>query len=141
MAYGNIAARLRMGLSARAYRSLHQWAAASVPGFSGRHEDMSWPLVAGVTARALQGVHGCGPTLIDEIAAAMSGVGLAMADHGALEREHVPLARGSRVYLAGRARALIVADYALLGEDVLMRLRPDTTPDGSEPGGPSPERR
>ena len=88
---------------------------------------MSWPLVAAVTGRALQAIRGCGPTLIDEIAGAMQDAGLAMADHSAASREDPTLARGSKVYLAGRPRRMIVADYAPLGDEVVVRLRPEPT--------------
>jgi hypothetical protein len=124
MAYGNIAARHRMGLSARAYTVLHQWAAANVPGFSGRHEDMSWALVAEASAPALLQVRGCGHAALDEIAESMRAAGLSLRDHAAAADDRpAHLARGSKVYLAGRRRPMVVADYAAMGDEVLLKLR------------------
>ena len=134
MAYGNVAARLRLGLSARAYNALYLWAVEHAPGFSGRHEEMAWPLAAGVTAQALMGVRGCGHAAVDEIAAAMRAAGLSLPDHPAAAAERPPsLARGSRVYLAGRAKPLVVADYVAMGDDILVRLRAE---EGGEEAGP-----
>ena len=122
MLYGSTAARNRLGVSARAYRALHQWARERAEGFSGRHEDMTWGLFGGLTCRDLLQIPNCGHSTVDEIAMAMNGVGLSLPDHAAVERP-VTLTRGSKVFLAGRSRPMVVADLAHMGPDVLLRLR------------------
>jgi len=120
--YGSTAARHRMGVSARAYRALHQWAREHVEGFTGEHEAMEWRLFGGLTTADLLRTPNCGHATIDEIAVAMTGAGLALAGHADVERP-VTLSRGSKVYLAGRTRPMVVADFAAMGQDVLLRLR------------------
>lgn len=126
MAYGNVAARHRLGLSARACNTLHQWALARLEGYTGRHEDLSWPLVAPhVTCEGLLAVRGCGQAVVDEIARALRAAGHGLPGHAAADDGGIVLARGSSVRLAGRARPLVVADYAVMGDEVLVRLRPE----------------
>ena len=120
--YGSTAARHRMGVSARAYRALHQWARENAPGFSGSHEEMSWPLFADLSAADLLQLPNCGHATVDEIALAMAGAGLLLSGHAEVERP-VTLTRGSKVYVAGRTRPMVVADFAAMGHDVLLRLR------------------
>lgn len=126
MAYGNVAARHRLGLSARACNVLHQWALVRLQGYSGRHDDLSWAGVAPhLTCEGLLAVRGCGQSVVDEIASALHRAGFRLQGHAAAALPERPavLARGSRVQIAGRARPLVVADYAVMGEDVLLRLR------------------
>ena len=120
--YGSTAARHRLGVSARAYRALHEWARERVDGFSGAHEDMAWRLFSGLGAADLLQLPNCGHATVDEIAGAMARAGLTLAGHADLERP-VTLTRGSKVYVAGRTRPMIVADFAAMGHDVLLRLR------------------
>ena len=120
--YGSTAARHRMGVSARAYRALHQWAREHVDGFGGSHEEMGWPLFAGLSTGDLLRTPNCGHATIDEIAVAMSAAGLSLAGHADIERP-VTLSRGSKVYVAGRTRPMVVSDFAAMGEDLLLRLR------------------
>ena len=122
MLYGSTAARHRMGVSARAYRALHQWARERVDGFSGRHEDMSWPLFDGLTAADLLQLPNCGHATVDEIAVAMAGAGMPLPGHAEIDRP-VTLSRGSKVYVAGRSRAMVVTDFAPMGHEMLLRLR------------------
>jgi hypothetical protein len=135
MAYGNIAARHRLGLSARAYNALFQWAKEHASGFGGRHEELTWDLLSGVTAQALLKQRGCGHAVLDEIAGAMKQAGLAMPDHAASQERPPSLARGSKVLLAGRSRPMVVVDYAAMGEDVLVRLRADDGAEAEAPAG------
>ena len=123
MAYSSTEARHRMGVSARAYRVLHQWALDCVGDFTGRHEDMSWSRLEGLTAGDLLKRDDCGHKTLDEIAAAMREAGLSLPGHAASMNDAITLARGSKVYLAGRMRPLIVTDVGHLGDDVLLRLR------------------
>ena len=125
MAYSSIEARHRLGLSARAYRALHQWASAHLPGFKGRHEDMTWRLLSGLTAGDLAALPDCGRKTIDEIAIAMRDAGFALVGHGASQEDTIILGRGSKVYVSGRTRPLVVTDVGSLGDDVLLRLRVD----------------
>ncbi len=111
-----------MGVSARAYRALHQWAREHVDGFDGAHEEMRWPLFTGLGTADLLQLPNCGHATVDEIAVAMSAAGLTLAGHADVERP-VTLSRGSKVYVAGRTRPMVVADYAAMGQDVLLRLR------------------
>lgn len=120
--YGSTAARHRLGVSARAYRALHQWAREHVEGFNGSHEEMGWALFAGLTTTDLLRTHNCGHATIDEIAVAMSAAGLTLAGHADIERP-VTLSRGSKVYVAGRTRPMVVSDFAAMGDDLLLRLR------------------
>ena len=120
--YGSTAARHRLGLSARAYRALHQWARDHVDGFTGAHEEMSWPLFERLTTADLLRTPNCGHATVDEIAVAMSAAGMLLAGHADVERP-VTLSRGSKVYVAGRTRPMVVADLAAMGSDVLLRLR------------------
>ena len=122
--YGSTAARHRMGVSARAYRALHQWARDHVDGFHGAHEDMEWRLFGGLTTADLLRTPNCGHATIDEIAVAMTGAGMSLAGHADVERP-VTLSRGSKVYVAGRTRPMVVADFSPMGQDLLLRLRLD----------------
>ena len=122
--YGSTAARHRMGVSARAYRALHQWARDHVGGFDGSHEAMDWALFAGLTTSDLLQTPNCGHATIDEIALAMSSAGMTLAGHNDVDRP-VTLSRGSKVFVAGRSRPLVVTDFAPMGADVLLRLRVD----------------
>ena len=124
MKYGGVGARHRMGVSARAYRVLHEWARLHAPGFSGDHDQMSWSRVAGVAAADLLAFPECGQKTVDEIAAAMQRQGMTLEGHEAAAHP-TTLARGSRVFLAGRSRQLVVVDVGSLGGDVLLRLRAD----------------
>lgn len=119
--YGSTAARHRMGISARAYRALHQWARENIEGFGG-HEQMSWPLFAGLTTAGLLKMPNCGHATIDEIAVAMGRAGLTLPGHADVDKP-VTLTRGSKVFVAGRTRPLVVSDFAPMGADVLLRLR------------------
>ena len=120
--YGSTAARHRMGVSARAYRALHQWAREHVDGFSGAHEEMGWPLFADLATADLLRMPNCGHATVDEIALAMKSAGMALQGHADVERP-VTLTRGSKVFVAGRTRPMVVADLAPMGADVLLRLR------------------
>lgn len=120
--YGSTAARHRMGVSARAYRALHAWAREHVDGFSGAHEEMGWSLFKGLSRGDLLRMPNCGHATVDEIAVAMNEAGLTLTGHADLERP-VTLTRGSKVYVAGRTRPMVVADFAAMGEDLLLRLR------------------
>ena len=120
--YGSTAARHRMGVSARAYRALHHWALQHVDGFDGSHEAMNWGLFGQLTTPDLLDLPNCGHATIDEIAVAMSGAGMTLAGHADVDKP-VTLARGSKVYVAGRTRPMVVADFAAMGHDVLLRLR------------------
>ena len=120
--YGSTAARHRLGVSARAYRALHQWARENVSDFNGDHERMSWPLFAELTTADLLHMPNCGHATIDEIALAMGAAGLSLQGHAEVEKP-VTLARGSKVFVPGRARPMVVSDYAPMGADVLLRLR------------------
>jgi hypothetical protein len=122
MLYGSTAARHRMGVSARAYRALHQWARERVDGFAGSHEEMNWGLLQGITCAELLELPNCGHSTVDEIARAMAEVGMTLPGHAAAA-EPVTLTRGSKVFVAGRTRPLVVADVAAMGTDVLLRLR------------------
>jgi hypothetical protein len=124
MLYGSTPARHRMGLSARAYRALHQWAREHVQGFSGRHEDMNWAMFDGLTSADLLQLPSCGHSTVDEIARALKAEGRTLPGHAAAASP-VTLTRGSRVYLAGRTRPMVVADFAPMGQEVLLRLRSD----------------
>ena len=134
MTYKGVSARHRMGVSGRAYRVLYEWARLHAPGFSGDHEEMGWRRVAGVTAAELLAISECGQKTADEIAAAMQRQGMALKGHEA-GAEPTTLARGSRVYLAGRSRQMVVMDVGYIGGDVLLRLRAG----GSEDAPPNPE--
>jgi len=134
MKYGAVAARNRMGLTARAYRVLHEWTRQHVPNFSAAHEDMTWTLVAPATAEQLLAIPECGQKTADEIAAAMRRQGLTLHGHEAV-LEPMTLARGSRVFLAGRSRPLVVVDVGRIGGDVLLRLRGDA----GQAAEPSPD--
>jgi len=123
MAYASTAARNRMGVTGRGYRLLHRWACGRAPGFSGRHEDMSWAVVAGVTGAELMQLPDCGFKTLDEIAAAMREAGLTLPDHPRQADAAPVLHRGDRVFLPGRSRPLVVDDFATLGEEVLLRLK------------------
>ena len=120
--YGSTAARHRLGVSARAYRALHHWAREHVEGFNGAHESMEWGLFTGLTSAELLRTPNCGHATIDEIAVAMNAAGLTLAGHADVERP-VTLSRGSKVFVAGRTRPMVVADLAPMGADVLLRLR------------------
>lgn len=126
MTYKGVSARHRMGVSGRAYRVLYEWARLHAPGFAGDHEEMGWRRVAGATAAELLDIPECGQKTVDEIAAAMQRQGLALKGHEA-GAEPTTLARGSRVYVAGRSRELVVMDVGFIGGDVLLRLRAQGT--------------
>lgn len=140
MAYSSIEARHRLGISARAYRALHQWAIANLPGFKGRHEEMTWRLLSGLKASDLTGLSDCGQKTIDEIAIAMRDAGFPLAGHGTAQDGAITLGRGSKVYVSGRTRPLVVTDVGSLGEDVLLRLRVDDRlgSEGPEDAFPAP---
>ena len=123
MLYGSTAARHRMGISARAYRALHQWAREHVDGFGGDHAEVSWSMFTGVHCTQLLAQPNCGHSTVDEIALAMKAAGLSLAGHAAAAQTPVTLTRGSKVFVAGRTRPMVVADFAAMGPDVLLRLR------------------
>ena len=123
MLYGSTSARHRMGVSARAYRALHQWAREHVGGFGGDHEEMSWRLFSEVHCAELLAQPNCGQNTVDEIALAMKAAGLSLVGHAAAADGPVTLTRGSKVFVAGRTRPMVVADLAAMGPDVLLRLR------------------
>ena len=123
MLYGSTSARHRMGVSARAYRALHQWAREHLDGFGGDHDQMSWSLFSDVQSAELLALPNCGHSTVDEIASAMKAAGLSLAGHAAAAETPVTLTRGSKVFFAGRTRPMVVADLAAMGPDVLLRLR------------------
>jgi hypothetical protein len=126
MTYKGVSARHRMGVSGRAYRVLYEWARLHAPGFSGDHEQMGWRRMAGVTAADLLAFPECGQKTVDEIAAAMQRQGMVLKGHEA-GAEPTTLTRGSRVYVAGRSREMVVMDVGFIGGDVLLRLRPQVS--------------
>jgi hypothetical protein len=112
-----------MGLSARAYRALHQWAREHIEDFVGDHQEMRWSLFADMQCGELLAQPNCGQSTVDEIALAMKAAGLTLAGHAAAAESPVTLTRGSKVFVAGRTRPMVVTDFAPMGPDVLLRLR------------------